>query len=67
MVTFFSDVSVTNTNSSMTRVHLGYSIHAPTFLPSVKTHLSLSLRAQELCESRGGRPGVPVPNTINQS
>ena len=22
----------------------------------------LSLRAQELCESRGGRPGLPVPN-----
>ena len=21
------------------------------------------LRAQELCESRGGRPGLPVPNT----
>ena len=21
------------------------------------------IRAQELCESRGGRPGLPVPNT----
>ena len=29
--------------------------------------LSLSLsvfRAQELCESRGGRPGLPVPNSL---
>ena len=23
----------------------------------------LSVRAQELCESRGGRPGLPVPNS----
>ena len=23
----------------------------------------LTDRAQELCESRGGRPGLPVPNT----
>ena len=22
------------------------------------------LKAQELCESRGGRPGIPVPNTV---
>ena len=24
---------------------------------------ALTLRAQELCESRGGRPGLPVPNS----
>ena len=24
---------------------------------------SASFRAQELCESRGGRPGLPVPNS----
>ena len=24
--------------------------------------MSLGFRAQELCESRGGRPGLPVPN-----
>ena len=24
---------------------------------------SFPLRAQELCESRGGRPGLPVPNS----
>ena len=29
---------------------------------SLALSLSLSLRAQELCESRGGRPGLPVPN-----
>ena len=31
----------------------------------VKHHVyyyALSLRVQELCESRGGRPGLPVPN-----
>ena len=31
------------------------------------SYLSLAvvrpLRAQELCESRGGRPGLPVPNS----
>ena len=25
--------------------------------------MTISLRAQELCESRGGRPGLPVPNS----
>ena len=25
-------------------------------------YAALSCRAQELCESRGGRPGLPVPN-----
>ena len=25
---------------------------------------SLIVRAQELCESRGGRPGLPVPNSL---
>ena len=25
--------------------------------------LSSSSRVQELCESRGGRPGLPVPNS----
>ena len=28
----------------------------------VEQHLK-KLRAQELCESRGGRPGLPVPNS----
>ena len=23
------------------------------------------LRTQELCESRGGRPGLPVPNSLS--
>ena len=27
------------------------------------TKLGSRVRAQELCESRGGRPGVPVPNS----
>ena len=26
--------------------------------------LTTRLRAQELCESRGGRPGFPVPNKL---
>ena len=25
---------------------------------------TLENRAQELCESRGGRPGLPVPNSL---
>ena len=25
--------------------------------------MNLGFRAQELCESRGGRPGLPVPNS----
>ena len=25
--------------------------------------VDVKLRAQELCESRGGRPGLPVPNS----
>ena len=25
---------------------------------------AVSLRAQDLCESRGGRPGLPVPNSL---
>ena len=30
----------------------------------VKQHLtSLTFKVQELCESRGGRPGLPVPNS----
>ena len=30
----------------------------------VKQHWpKTSFRAQELCESRGGRPGLPVPNS----
>ena len=30
----------------------------------VKQHLLMNtFRAQELCGSRGGRPGLPVPNT----
>ena len=28
-------------------------------------HPSAPFRAQELCESRGGRPGLPVPNILN--
>ena len=24
----------------------------------------MAFRAQELCESRGGRPGLPVPNSL---
>ena len=28
----------------------------------VKQHCTQTLRAQELCESRGGRPGLPVPD-----
>ena len=28
-----------------------------------KTMLGMC-RAQEVCESRGGRPGLPVPNTV---
>ena len=24
----------------------------------------MQVRAQELCESRGGRPGFPVPNSL---
>ena len=32
-------------------------------LDQVITALDLSNRAQELCESRGGRPGLPVPNS----
>ena len=28
----------------------------------VKHHVYCVVRAQELCESRGGRPGLPVPN-----
>ena len=27
-----------------------------------KHSAAVTLRAQELCESRGGRPGLPVPN-----
>ena len=32
----------------------------------VKQHLKeiAKIRAQELCESRGGRPGLPVPNIV---
>ena len=33
----------------------------------VKHHVSLLTpvgRAEEVCESRGGRPGLPVPNTF---
>ena len=26
--------------------------------------VALPVRAQELCESRGGRPGLPVPNGL---
>ena len=28
-----------------------------------KATLSVKFRAQELCESRGGRPGLPAPNS----
>ena len=28
-------------------------------------NLNLRVRAQELCESRGGRPGLPVPHSPN--
>ena len=28
-----------------------------------KTRTALEFRVQELCESRGGRPGLPVPNS----
>ena len=28
----------------------------------IKTKTQSSFRAQELCESRSGRPGLPVPN-----
>ena len=43
-----------------------------TFFPSliflmvsvdVKQHRTATFRAQELCDSRGGRPGLPVPNS----
>ena len=29
----------------------------------IKLHMKKYPRAQELCESRGGRPGLPVPNS----
>ena len=28
-----------------------------------KTRTAREFRVQELCESRGGRPGLPVPNS----
>ena len=28
-----------------------------------KLNITMTNRAQELCESRGGRPGLPVPNS----
>ena len=31
----------------------------------VKHHVSLPVRVQELCESRGGRPGLPVLMSLN--
>ena len=35
------------------------------YIPSVKQHerKNVPFRDQELCESRGGRPGLPVPNS----
>ena len=30
---------------------------------TLSTMFTLTFRAQELCESRGGRPGLPVPNS----
>ena len=36
----------------------------PTVSVDVKQHFNIAWpRAQELCESRGGRPGHPVPNS----
>ena len=42
--------------------------HTQTFIPVFLLHDTSSparqcLRAQELCESRGGCPGLPVPNS----
>ena len=30
---------------------------------NLKSNISSLVRIQELCESRGGRPGLPVPNS----
>ena len=39
--------------------------HSLGFAEALQIHgpLYISSGAQELCESRGGRPGLPVPNT----
>ena len=44
---------------------LGHTVHnSPYGLCGRKVTLNLlSVRAQELCESRGARPGLPVPNS----
>ena len=31
----------------------------------IKQHWTTRIRAQELCGSRGGRPGLPVPNKLH--
>ena len=55
-----------------------YKLRAKRFLKNVFSHfsekkttierqcpISAAFRVQELCESRGGRPGLPVPNTVS--
>ena len=39
------------------------SLTVPTVI--VRRKATLKNRAQELCESRGGRPGLPVPNKLS--
>ena len=45
---------------------LGSRPNKPTVSVNVRQHSTSTnhSRAQELCESRGGRPGLPIPNSL---